>query len=61
MTTKQVKKELKQNGEVKIKNITLILQDNTCEITSNENYIFESSNWYEIEDYLIESGICENI
>jgi len=58
MTLKEIKRTLKTEGECKIGNIEIVLDGiGECEITKDNQYEFTTTNWYEVEDYLIEEGI----
>jgi len=50
----EIKKGLKNDGEVKIGDYRITLDGNEAEITKNNKYLFTTTNWYEIEDFLIE-------
>ena len=60
MTLKEIKRTLRTEGECKIGNIEIVLDGiGECEITKDNQYEFTATNWYEVEDYLIENEISQ--
>lgn len=51
---REIKKGLRNDGEVKIGDYNVVLDGNEAGITKNGEYLFTSTNWYEVEDFLLE-------
>jgi len=55
-----IMKTLKNEGEVKVNNISIVLDGiGEAEICKDDQYQFTASNWYEVEEFLLENGITE--
>jgi hypothetical protein len=58
LSLKEIKRELRINGEVTINNINIVLNGiGEAEVSKNDQYEFTATNWCEVEDYLIENNI----
>lgn len=57
---RSIMETLKNEGEVKVNNISIVLDGiDEAEVCIDDQYQFTASNWYEVEEFLLENGITE--
>ena len=56
MTNKEIRKALKDDGEVTINELSIIMNMDYCEVSLKGEFLFTATHFSEIADYLEASG-----